>query len=77
MVLTLIGILGGALNFVALLPFGWMAALIGAPFGASLLTLAVAGLILGVRREATQIEEASGALHGQSHKQARNPLGQR
>jgi hypothetical protein len=39
-------IIGGAISIVLLWPYGMALAIIGAPFGGSLLALAVAGLVV-------------------------------
>jgi hypothetical protein len=45
-VVALAGWVGGLITVIALWPFGWLIAFAGAPFGAGLLALAVAVLVV-------------------------------
>jgi hypothetical protein len=58
-VLLAAALIGGLVTFVALLPYGVLIALLGAPFGGSFLTL-IAGLLLAfVRTQAERTQEQS------------------
>jgi hypothetical protein len=65
------GIVGGACSFALLLPLGWIAALLGAPFGGSIAATALACVIAYRRTRAVPIAAgdsppAAGQLEGEA-----------